>query len=146
MRIIAKNKSIKILLFILPVCLLWGCQANYEHRDAAIAVHDEIMPKMEPFVQKSMQIDTLLSHLDSLYQLDSSLDTLQLQASLKSAKAKITEANDAMHAWMHDFELEPEGDRAAVEAYFLEQKSKIDVVKQRYLDTENLLKSIDHLN
>lgn len=138
--------KITFIVLLVTASLLPACQPNYQNRDAALAVHDEIMPKMEVFMQHSMHIDTLLSHLDSLHQMDSGIDTIALSQTLHEAKEQIKQSNDAMNDWMHAFELEPQGNKAQIEAYFLQQKNKIDSVNSLYQQTTLKLKSIDLLN
>lgn len=136
------------LTVLLAACssLIMACQPNYQDREQAIAVHDEIMPKMESFVQSSMKIDTLLLHMDSLHTANPDLDTLQLRKSLVELQEQIENSNDAMNQWMQEFEMDPEGNKETVERYFQQQKSKIDSVQIRYQNTEQAIQSQDILN
>jgi len=122
-----------------------ACQPDYQVRDQAIAVHDEIMPKMEPFVQTSMRIDTLLLHLDSLHAIHPDLDTLHLREELTLLRDQITTANDAMNEWMHGFEMEPQGNKETVENFFEQQKQQIDSVKTLYDQTEQAIEKQEFL-
>jgi hypothetical protein len=113
----------KILITISLLASLTACQKNKEDKQKTMisevmAVHDEVMPKM-----------------DDIMSLKSSLDSV-IKVSPDSAKAKTLYSNldiadNQMMDWMGNYDSESVKGKSEVEIskYFADQKTKITEVK-----------------
>lgn len=113
----------KIITTISLLTLLIGCQKNAEDKqklmiNEVMAVHDEVMPKM-----------------DDIMSLKSSLDSA-IKVSPDSVKAKelysaLDVADNQMMDWMENYDSESVKGKSEVEIskYFANQKTKIKEVK-----------------
>ena len=113
----------KIITTISLLTLLIGCQKNAEDKqklmiNEVMAVHDEVMPKM-----------------DDIMSLKSSLDSA-IKVSPDSVKAKelysaLDMADNQMMDWMENYDSESVKGKSEVEIskYFANQKTKIKEVK-----------------
>jgi molecular chaperone GrpE (heat shock protein) len=113
----------KIIITISLFTSLIACQKNAEDKqktmiNEVMAVHDEVMPKM-----------------DDIMSLKSSLDSA-IKVSPDSAKAKtlysnLDMADNQMMDWMENYDSESVKGKSAVEIskYFTKQKTKITEVK-----------------
>lgn len=108
-------------------------KANVKLNDEVMSLHDEIMPLMGGFTRKSIQIDTLLTRMDSLKTADPALDTLAKRTELAALKLKLDEANDAMTDWMQEFEPDNSGRPAEEVRKYLEgEKAKLIMLKKQF--------------
>lgn len=113
----------KIITTISLLALLIGCQKNAEDKqklmiDEVMAVHDEVMPKM-----------------DDIMSLKSSLDSA-IKVSPDSAKAKklysaLDVADNQMMGWMENYDSESVKGKSEeqISKYFANQKTRITEVK-----------------
>lgn len=107
-------------------------------QEEVIAVHDSIMPKMGTFVRDNLKVGILLTKMDSLKQADPSLDTAQEKEHLTKLKSKLSEVNEEMTDWMHNFEPAQEDKKLEeVEAYFKNELVKIKALKDKFKEAEN---------
>ncbi|MBP3944014.1 transposase [Sphingobacteriaceae bacterium WQ 2009] len=87
--------------------LLGACQQKGQDTDAVqketIQVHDEIMPLISSFDQKTIRIDSLLVNLASLKQEDPALDTSKYGQDLRKLKMNLEAATDSMMEWMQAY-------------------------------------------
>lgn len=112
----------KIITTISLLALLTGCQKNAEDKqklmiDEVMAVHDEVMPKM-----------------DDIMSLKSSLDSA-IKVSPDSAKAKklysaLDVADNQMMGWMENYDSESVKGKSEeqISKYFADQKTRITEV------------------
>ncbi len=113
----------KIITTISLLALIIGCQKNAEDKqklmiDEVMAVHDEVMPKM-----------------DDIMSLKSSLDSA-IKVSPDSAKAKklysaLDVADNQMMGWMENYDSESVKGKSEeqISKYFANQKTRITEVK-----------------
>ena len=113
----------KIITTISLLALLLGCQKNAEDKqklmiNEVMAVHDEVMPKM-----------------DDIMSLKSSLDSA-IKVSPDSAKAKklysaLDVADNQMMDWMENYDSESVKGKSEeqISKYFADQKTRITEVK-----------------
>ncbi len=109
--------------------------------DEVIAVHDEIMPKMDDMMkykkQLSQKIDTLIAQ-----GADQNKEVIE---SLKKSVKDLEMANDQMMDWMHQFNPDfKDMTKKEIMDYLKDQKTKIEQVGQTTSDAltnaEKLLK------
>lgn len=115
-----------------------GASKNMQLQEEVIAVHDSIMPKMGTFVRDNLKVGILLTKMDSLKQLDPTLDTVQERERLLALQSKFKQVNEEMTDWMHNFEPSPEDKKAEeVESYLKSELAKIKALKNKFAETEN---------
>ncbi len=114
-----KKTIIPILLF----ASLAACKKNAEEKqkvmiDEVMAIHDEVMPKMD-------EIMSLKSSLDSAIKISPD------SAKAKTLYSKLQLADDGMMDWMENYDSESVKDKSEVEIekYLNDQKIKITEVK-----------------
>lgn len=122
-------KTLRGLFFLLPV-IFWNCQSqkgNQELYDEVMAIHDEVMPKMND-IHKFKR--ALKSEMDS-----TTTDLTEARkAEIESALIKLDSASEGMMVWMRQFSPIPdsEGEEKARE-YLESEKIKVTKVKEEIL-------------
>ena len=102
-------------------------------RTETIAVHDEIMPQISDFDRKGIQIDELLTKLDSLKKLQVDLDTSALHVELRHVKGRLEGATDAMNQWMIDFNADSISQtKEDVRQYYQNELEKVQAMKRTF--------------
>ena len=91
-----------------------------------MAVHDEVMPKMDDLYKIQKQ---LLKMADSLKS-----DSL-IAAKYRELADEIELANESMMDWMRKFEPNYEGTEEAIKAYLEDQEKSIIEVKERMINS-----------
>lgn len=101
-------------------------ELNTKQRDAVIAVHDEVMPKMgqlKSFEKKALQKAEEFAALDST-------DTANVEE-MKALALELDQAYEAMFVWMRQYETE-DGERTPeeVKVYLDEQMESVTEVNR----------------
>lgn len=127
------------LLLLLAVTLFGACSqtpdANRQLQDEMIAIHDEVMPMMGTFVRDIQKIDTILLNLDDYKAANPELDTVQQRVELTELQNRLEKAHDSMNDWMHDLNLNFEGQSDdEIKAYLEVEKTKMQEIKQEFID------------
>src|SRR5690606_13175854 len=92
--------------------------------------HDILMVKMDDIINNKLRLDTLKTNLKSILKEYPSTDTIALKSSIDSLKTELTNADEAMMNWMHQFNPDHTGkSHEEIMTYLNEQKLKIDSVK-----------------
>ncbi|WP_134088182.1 hypothetical protein [Olivibacter sp. XZL3] len=130
-----------IFLSLAMALSIAACDNTANHhvvlQQEVIAVHDSIMPKMGTFVRDNLKVGILLTKMDSLKQANPSLDTAQEKAQLTKLQSKLTEVNEEMTDWMHNFEPAQEDKKPEeIEAYFKNELTKIKALKEKFNEAE----------
>uniref|UniRef100_F4C6Y9 Viral A-type inclusion protein n=1 Tax=Sphingobacterium sp. (strain 21) TaxID=743722 RepID=F4C6Y9_SPHS2 len=111
---------------------------NLQLQEEVIAVHDSIMPKMGALVRDNLKVGILLTKMDSLKQVNPALDTAQEKDKLLKLQSKLTEANEEMTDWMHNFEPAQEDKKAEEMASYLQNElAKIKALKEKFATAES---------
>jgi len=120
------------ILSLTVLLLLAGCQSSGDKTEAekieqeVLAIHDEVMPRVEDIMQLKSQLN---DRLDSLQKADKSASG----AEIVRLKVALTEADSLMSTWMFQYNpdtlkvLEPAG----AKEYLIDQKAKVEVVKEK---------------
>lgn len=128
-------KYLKILLFVLPVFMLFACETadpNAALETEVMAIHDEVMPRMGEMNELKKQLQTRIDSISSV-ETDSIKEGLD---QLMQAHKSVTAANDAMMDWMHNYDSDREGMSAEeVKAYLEKEREKIQQVKEEMLSS-----------
>ncbi len=125
-------------LAILTVYVLTACNQDGERveetEDEVMAIHDEVMPKMQEIMNLKKQLSAKLLELDSLQQEGVSSTTLAEQK-MKALElsGELTTADSLMMEWMYQYRSDsakalPAGDALV---YFRLEKDKIIDVQKR---------------
>lgn len=124
-----KNYAFLILFFFLAACNNTKQeQANLQKE--VIDNHDVLMVKMDNIMNNKLKLDSLKANLKSIIQKYPATDTAALKLSIDSLKTELTNADEAMMNWMHQFNPDHSGkSHEEVMAYLNDQKVKIDSVK-----------------
>jgi len=125
-----------LTILILAVITIASCQPAVDYkavRKEVMDVHDKVMVYTEQGMTKKMKLDTLITKLDSLYQLKLLTDTLAEKQVMVDLRNKLSNADEEMDAWMHGFQPEIDGksNEEAV-SYFKSEKLKIQALDSLY--------------
>lgn len=108
-----------------------------------IAVHDSVMPMMGTFVRDNIQVKSLLTKMDSLKKAMPALDTLKEREDLNNLQISLSEANDAMTDWMHNFEPAPENKSTdEIKDYFQNELEKVKALQNKFTEAEKTSKLV----
>jgi hypothetical protein len=119
-------KQSKILFLMLPI-LLMGCSpSNQELYEQVMAVHDEVMPKMDDLYKLKRELQQI--------QADSTAIPANQQKALEEAIVKIDAASEGMMVWMREFDPPKGMAEADLKKYLMEQMEKVKKVKEDILE------------
>lgn len=111
---------------------------NLQLQEEVIAVHDSIMPKMGALVRDNLKVGLLLTKMDSLKQANPTLDTAQEKNKLLKLQSQLTQANEEMTDWMHDFEpTQADKKSEEVASYLKGELAKIRALKDKFAIAES---------
>lgn len=120
-------KHIKNLLLLLPILLLACSPSNQELYEQVMAVHDEVMPKMDELYKLKRELKQL--------QADSTGSISDAQREdLEKAVLQIDSASEGMMVWMREFDPPKEIAEADLKKYLLEQMEKVKKVREDMLN------------
>ena len=148
-----------LLSMILTLGLMGGCKqasekaetaghadhnhAGHNHEAASgsgklfaevMAVHDEMMPKLDDVMALKSQAKQKMNQLDSLAKTGGKLETTAEKQQLDSLVAELDRADNAMMDWMHNFDSDMKGRTEDQKSEYLEsEKVKIAAVKEKML-------------
>lgn len=127
-----------VLAITIMIGLLTGCAKKEEDKVATLenevlAIHDEVMPKMDSIMLLKSKLSKKIQEIDSLGNVGVSSNTMAEQR-IKAAdlNQKLNESDKLMMDWMHEYrgdsakKLKPE--QAVL--YFESERDKILQVKQ----------------
>jgi len=129
-----KNSS----LILLSVTLAFtACNNNKKEQErlqqTVIAAHDSVMADMNTLMEKKIQLNFILAHLDSLKTKNISLDTAKIHTDITQVKTELAAADDEMMAWMHNFNPDYTGkSQDEIISYLHGQKEKISSVEKSF--------------
>ena len=124
-------------LFLVSSCAQNSADANLDLQEKVISVHDDVMPLMGEFVRNSIKIDSILNNMDQVLKDDPSADTAQVKIDLLKLKVNLDNAVEGMNDWMHDFEMDNEGQsKEEVRKYLENELITIENVKKKFNDAE----------
>ncbi|MDM8175204.1 hypothetical protein QT327_12730 [Olivibacter sp. 47] len=93
---------------------------------------------MGALVRDNLKVGILLTKMDSLKQVNPALDTAQEKDKLLKLQSKLTEANEEMTDWMHNFEPAQEDKKAEEMASYLQNElAKIKALKEKFATAES---------
>jgi hypothetical protein len=130
------NKMKNLTILILAVITIAACQPAVDYkavRKEVMDVHDKVMVYTEQGMTRKMKLDTLITKLDSLYQLKLLTDTLVEKQVMDDLRKKLSHADEEMDSWMHGFQPDIDG-KSNEEAisYFKSEKLKIQALDTLY--------------
>ena len=124
-------------LFLVSSCAQNSADANLDLQEKVISVHDDVMPLMGEFVRNSIKIDSILNNMDQVLKDDPSADTAQVKIDLLKLKVNLDNAVEGMNDWMHNFEMDNEGQsKDEVKKYLENELITIENVKKKFNDAE----------
>ncbi len=124
-------------LFLVSSCAQNSADANLDLQEKVISVHDDVMPLMGEFVRNSIKIDSILNNMDQVLKDDPSADTAQVKIDLLKLKVNLDNAVEGMNDWMHNFEMDNEGQsKEEVKKYLENELITIENVKKKFNDAE----------
>ncbi|MET3114919.1 hypothetical protein AAKU52_002659 [Pedobacter sp. CG_S7] len=137
-----KYKFNNFYFLLLGILLMVSCQnePNYKAvRQEVMDLHDKIMVDGERAIKNKMILDTLSkSKLKQLKQLHPEIDTLQEKVQIVKLVEKLSQADEMMMDWMHEFQADIEGkSNAQAVTYFKGEMVKVANLDHFY---EELLK------
>lgn len=99
-----------------------------------MAVHDEMMPKLDDVMALKSQAKRKIDQLDSLAKTGGKPETTEKKQKLDSLVAELDRADNAMMDWMHNFDSDMKGMTEARKSEYLEsEKVRITAVKEKML-------------
>lgn len=122
-----------LLLFCFGL-LIWSCQ-NPEKQEVeqlkqqVMAVHDEMMPRMDELYSIKKSIVTKLQTADSI-----SNDSQNSKDTLREALRKVQAGEEAMMQWMRDYKGHTIMDNDSLLLYLKEELPKVEQMKQTMLE------------
>jgi hypothetical protein len=124
-----KNSLLLLLLFVLSAC----DNAKQEQADLqkkVIDSHDILMVQMDEIMNKKLKLDSISANFETIKKEKPATDTAALKLSIDSLKTRLTQADEAMMSWMHQFNPDHTGkSHEEVMNYLKDQQVKIDSVK-----------------
>ncbi|HTN21169.1 MAG TPA: hypothetical protein VL125_11865 [Pelobium sp.] len=129
-----KNSTLILLCLTL---VFTACNNNKKEQEslqsAVIMAHDSVMADMNTLMEKKLQLNFILAHLDSLKTKNVSLDTAKVRTDLTQVKTELATADDEMMAWMHNFNPDYTGkSHDEIISYLNDQKEKISSVEKSF--------------
>ncbi|MEO5911866.1 MAG: hypothetical protein ABIP95_13330 [Pelobium sp.] len=123
-----------IIFFGIFTLFLYSCKdkkaEQKQLQEEVMKVHDELMMEMGKLMENKKELNTLSINMDSLKMKNASLDTAQLQQKIQVTNLGLTKADDAMMAWMNNFNPDYTGkSQDEIMSYLKDEKVKIDSVK-----------------
>ncbi len=102
-------------------------------RDEVMQFHDLVMANHGVIVKNQMRLDTLLKDLKGLKAKYPEIDTVKEKGEMIALIKRLSDAENKMNDWMHEFEPDVTGksNEVAVQ-YFDQEKAKIADVDTRY--------------
>lgn len=144
----------KYILFVLAISLLaYACsekQQNHEHehhhtettgnarvdslKQQVMAVHDEIMPKMDEIMSLRISAQQEIKQQDSLTKVNPKLEDTHQKQQLDSLLTQLDDADEAMMHWMQEFDsqMKAKSDEEKI-TYLKSEQDKINAVKDQML-------------
>jgi hypothetical protein len=119
-------KPIKILFLVCPILLLACSPSNQELYEQVMAVHDEVMPKMDDLYKLKRELQQLQS--------DSKAVPADQRKALEDAIINIDSASEGMMVWMREFDPPKGIAEADLRKYLEDQMEKVKKVKEDILE------------
>jgi hypothetical protein len=122
----------RLFLALFTSIILYSCQPNQEElnkikRDAVIAIHDEVMPKIGQLKKFEKEAEKQIEILE----MSEPVDSLQIQE-LKAIANELNEAYEAMFVWMRQYNGDDEGKSPEeIKEYLETQEEKISEVNEQ---------------
>ncbi len=132
-----KNSLSKFLILCSTVFTLSACQSEPDYkaiRQQVLDQHDQVMIDGERAMSNKMKLDTLgTSGLAVLKKQQPDLDTAAERTQINALSRKLTDADDQMNDWMHNFKTDMDGksNEESVK-YFKGEKVKIQKLDSTY--------------
>ncbi|WP_128544979.1 hypothetical protein [Larkinella soli] len=134
-----KNRNLFLSFSLLAGLLAAGCQ-NAEKagtnevdalRDSVMAVHDEVMPRMEEMMELRSRISSRIDSLSKLKPASSDLEGRQKDG--VDANLALKEADSLMMSWMNHYKSDTFKvlDAGQAKAYLDHEMEKISVVREK---------------
>ena len=146
-----KHYITKLILFS-SIMILAACQNETDYkmvRKQVLDQHDRIMFDGERAMNNKMKLDTLgMSGLAVLKKQKPTLDTALEHKQIQALSKKLTDADDLMNDWMHNFKSDV-GGKSNEEAvkYFNEENVKVNKLDSIYKavlkETDTYLKKLN---
>ncbi len=124
----------RFVLILLPLVLFFSCKSESEDLYIQVmAVHDEVMPKMDDIMKEKSRIQDLINE---------SSDSARVQA-LEAVIVRLNDADESMMQWMRSFDRDKFADdpEARID-YYKEELIRINEVKDTMLGAINESKEI----
>ena len=97
-------------------------------KDEVMAVHDEVMPKMQDIMRLKERARTMIDSLAT----DSMTNASQIEE-LEQLITSLDEADEAMMGWMRNYRRDFDGSDEEYISYLQDEKAKIDAVKEEMM-------------
>ncbi|MCE7040970.1 viral A-type inclusion protein [Dyadobacter sp. CY312] len=138
----------KIVLVLTLTTAIFGCGQDkdkvMELEGEVLTIHDDVMPKMDEIMTLKMQLSKKIVQLDSLQNEGITGNTLaEERMKAVDLNQKLNESDKLMMGWMNEYRGDSAKKLKAVDAiaYFENEKTKIEEVKQITLKSINEAKS-----
>ena len=122
--------KISTLLLLCSLAIFSACENEKAAQDklqkAVLDKHDVVMARMDELNENQLQLDQIKKDFPNL----NNTDTVSLSASIDSVKIELSNADEAMMAWMHNFNPDYTGmSHQEIIGYLNQQHKSIDSVK-----------------
>jgi Mg2+ and Co2+ transporter CorA len=112
-----------------------GDDPNRALYDQVMAIHDEVMPKMEDIYNLKKELADTIANTPDMVEAK--------KKELEAMMARLDSANDAMMGWMHEFNPLPDSaDQEKARAYLENEMEKIRKVKDLTAESIEKAKAI----
>ncbi|WNJ18239.1 hypothetical protein [Pontibacter sp. G13] len=120
-------------VFLLGASVLVGCESGpsvADKRAEVMAIHDEVMPKMDDIHKLTKELDSMRESLSASAE---GVDSVAL-GEIADLKTQLKSADDAMMDWMHKFDASKlTGDKATALEYLDSEMVSVQAVKVEML-------------
>ena len=122
--------KISILLLLCSLVIFSACENEKAIQEklqkTVLDEHDIVMARMDELNESQLKLDQIKKDFPNL----NNADTASLSASIDSVKKELSNADEAMMTWMHNFNPDYTGmSHEAVVNYLNQQRKSIDSVK-----------------
>lgn len=124
---------IQVLLFVGIMVSCTPKENNENVRAELMKFHDQLMMDNDAVIGNQMKLDTLLKDLKGLKAKHPTVDTLKEKATINEMLKRLTQVEDKMNDWMHNFNADFKDPSAEITLqYFKAEREKIAAIANAY--------------
>jgi len=122
------------MLFVIAIVVSCTPKENNENvRAELMKFHDQLMMDNDAIIGNQMKLDTLLGDMKGLKAKNPTLDTVKEKEQISKMLNRLTDVEDKMNDWMHNFNADFKDPSPEVTLnYFKSEREKIAAIANAY--------------